>query len=134
MSELNDWNNRIIEEFRANEGKAGGPYEEASLLLLTTTGQKSGKPRTTPLGYKLDGDRMIVVASHMGAPKHPDWYHNLVSHPQVTIEVGKETFEAIATTIQGAERERILEQWPVVGEHQARTARQIPIVALQRVK
>jgi deazaflavin-dependent oxidoreductase (nitroreductase family) len=104
------------------------------LLLLTTMGKRSGKPRTTPLSYKLDGDSMIVIASHMGAPKHPDWYHNLVAHPQATIEAGKETFEAIAIVVQSPERERILEQWPMVEEHQARTTRQIPVVALQRVK
>jgi deazaflavin-dependent oxidoreductase (nitroreductase family) len=131
---MSDWNNQIIEEFRASGGKVGGMFEGGSLLLLTTTGKRSGKPRTTPLGYKLDGERLIVVASFMGAPKHPDWYFNLVAHPQVTVEVGKETFNALATTVEGSERERLLEQWPLVTEHQAKTTREIPFVALQRVK
>jgi deazaflavin-dependent oxidoreductase (nitroreductase family) len=134
MSDIGNWNRQIIEEFRANGGKVGGPYEGASLLLLTTKGKKSGEPRISPLGYQLDDDRLIVVASFMGAPKHPDWYLNLVAHPQVTVEVGNETFNALATTVEGPERERLLEQWPQVTEHQARTTREIPFVALQRVK
>lgn len=133
-SQVNDWNNQIIHEFRSNGGKVGRAYEEASLLLLTTTGKKSGKPRTTPLGYKLDGDRFIVFASFMSAPKHPDWYFNLLAHPQVTVEVGNETFNAIATTVEGSERERLLGQWPQAKEHQAKTTRDIPLVALQRVR
>ncbi|MBV8694448.1 MAG: nitroreductase family deazaflavin-dependent oxidoreductase [Ktedonobacteraceae bacterium] len=133
MSDINNWNSQIIEEFRANEGKVGGVYEGGSLLLLTTIGKKSGKPRTVPLGYKPDGDRLIVVASFMGAPKHPDWYLNLVAHPQVTVEVGQETFNALATTVEGEARERLLGQWPLVTDHQAKTTREIPLVALQRV-
>ncbi len=132
--QVNDWNNQIIQEFRANGGKVGKIYEGASLLLLTTTGKKSGKPRTTPLGYKLDGDRFVVVASFMSAPKHPDWYFNLAAHPQVTVEVGNETFNAIATTVEGSERERLVEQWPLAKEHQAKTTREIPLVALQCVR
>jgi deazaflavin-dependent oxidoreductase (nitroreductase family) len=132
-SQINDWNRRIIEEFRTNGGTVGGPYGGASLLLLTTRGKKSGKSRTTPLAYKPDGDRLIVVASYLGAPKHPDWYLNLVAQPQVTVEVGKETFDALAIDTEGSERERLLEQWPTFSEHQAKTTRQIPVVALQRV-
>src|SRR5450432_3936966 len=126
---MSDWNTQVIEKFRANEGKVDGRYEGAALLLLTTTGKKSGEPRTMPLVYQIDGDRLIIVASHMGAPKHPDWYHNLVAHPQVTVEVGNETFAAIATTIEDPEREQLLKQWPVVGDHQAKTTRQIPFIA-----
>lgn len=134
-SQINTWNQRIVEEFRTNGGKLGGQYEGASLLLLTTTGKKSGKPRTTPLAYQLDGDRLIVVASYMGAPKHPDWYRNLVAQPQVTVEVGKETFDALATTVTDAsERERFIRLWPLASEHQAKTTREIPFVALQRVR
>ncbi|HLG77588.1 MAG TPA: nitroreductase/quinone reductase family protein [Ktedonobacteraceae bacterium] len=129
---MSDWNERIIREFRANGGELRGEGD-TFLLLLTTTGRKSGQTRTTPLAYKLDGDRYIVVASFRGAPKHPDWYLNLVAHPQVTLEVGKETFNAIATTVESSERERLLEQWPVVKEHQTLTTREIPFVALQRV-
>jgi deazaflavin-dependent oxidoreductase (nitroreductase family) len=130
---MSDWNNKIIEEFRTNGGNVGGPYENAPLLLLTTTGKQSGKPRIIPLVYQSNGERLIIVASHLGAPKHPDWYHNLVAHPQVTVEVGNETFAAIATTIEDPEREQLLKEWPIVGEHQAKTTRQIPFVALQRV-
>jgi deazaflavin-dependent oxidoreductase (nitroreductase family) len=134
MSDLSNWNRQIIEEFRTNGGKVGGPYEGASLLLLTTRGKRSGKPRTTPLGYQPDGERLIVVASFMGAPKHPDWYLNLVAHPQVTVEVGKETFNALATIVERSEREGLLEQWPEVNEHQAGITREIPFVKLQRVR
>jgi deazaflavin-dependent oxidoreductase (nitroreductase family) len=131
--QISDWNNKIIQEFRVNGGTVGGVYEGAPLLLLTTTGKRSGKPRTTPLGYRREGDRFIVIASFRGAPKHPDWYLNLLAHPQVTVEVGKESFNAIATTLEEPERERLLEQWPQVAEDQARTSRQIPFVALQCV-
>ena len=131
---MSDWNTRIIKEFRTNGGKVGGMYEGALLLLLTTTGKKSGEPRITPLAYQLEGERIIVVASHLGASKHPDWYHNLVAHPQVTVETGKETFDAIASVVGDSERERLLKQWPMVVEHQTKTSRQIPFVALQRVK
>jgi deazaflavin-dependent oxidoreductase (nitroreductase family) len=133
-SQINAWNTQIIQEFRTNGGTVGGIYEGASLLLLTTKGRKSGQPRTTPLGYQRDGDQFIVAASFRGAPKHPDWYLNLLALSQVTVEVGKETFTALATTIEGLERERLLAQWPQVIEDQARTSRQIPLVALQRMK
>ena len=89
---MNDWNSKIIEEFRANGGKVGGPFEGAPLLLLTTTGAKSGQRRTSPLMYMPDNNRMIIFASKAGAPTNPDWYHNLVAHPEATIEVGTETF------------------------------------------
>jgi deazaflavin-dependent oxidoreductase (nitroreductase family) len=131
---MSDWNTQIIEKFRANGGNVDGMYGNAPLLLLTTTGRKSGEPRTMPLVYQSDGDRIIIVASHMGAPKHPDWYHNLVAHPQVTVEIGNETFDAIASVVDDSERERLLKKWPPVVEHQAKTTRQIPFVALQRVK
>lgn len=133
-TDMSDWNTRIIEEFRANGGKVGGMYEDMPLLLLTTTGKKSGEPRITPLAYQVDDDRIIVVASYLGAPQHPDWYHNLVAHPQVIVETGKETFDAIASVVEDSERERLLKQWPLVVEHQAKTIRQIPFVALQRIK
>ncbi len=134
MNDINNWNSQVIEDFRANGGKVSGRYEGAPLLLLTTVGKKSGKTRTTPLAYKRDGDRLIVVASYMGAPKHPDWYLNLVAHPQVTVEVEGKTFEATAITVEGSERERVLEQWPMVSEHQTKTTREIPFVALLRDK
>jgi deazaflavin-dependent oxidoreductase (nitroreductase family) len=134
-NQINDWNQRIVEEFRTNGGTVGGSYAGASLLLLTTKGKKSGKARTTPLAYQSEGDRLIVVASYLGAPKHPDWYLNLEAEPQVTVEVGEETFDAIATTITDrAEYEQILKKWPTVSEHQTKTTREIPFVALSRVK
>ena len=107
MAEPNDWNRKIIEEFHANKGKVGGPFEGAPLLLLTTTGAKSGQQRTTPLVYMPDGDRMLIFASKAGAPTNPDWYHNLVAHPQVTVEVGTETLNVTAVVITGEERDRL---------------------------
>src|SRR6202035_1233795 len=106
--------------------KVAGTYAGSPLLLLTTLGKKSGEPRTTPLAYKADGDRLIVVASFLGAPKHPDWYFHLVAHPQVTVEIGTESFNAIAMTLEDSERERQLELWPMVVEHQAKVTREIP--------
>jgi deazaflavin-dependent oxidoreductase (nitroreductase family) len=136
MYDINAWNSKVTEEFRANGGKVSGQYEGARLLLLTTTGAKSGLRRTTPLGYLSDGDRMIVAASMLGAPKNPDWYHNLVAHPEVTIEIGAETFDTIATVVEGKERERLwakfAEAYPMLAEHQAKTTRPIPLVALKR--
>jgi deazaflavin-dependent oxidoreductase (nitroreductase family) len=104
------------------------------LLLLTTTGRRSGQRRTTPMMYHRDGDRLLVIASNIGAPHHPDWYLNLVADPQVTVEVGSETYDAVATPLSGAERTRVwslLKQtYPFFAEHEAATAREIPVVAL----
>ncbi len=136
MANMNDWNRQIIEEFHANEGKVGGPFKGASLLLLTTTGAKSGQQRTTPLVYLPDGRRMVIFASKAGAPTNPDWYHNLVAHPEVTVEAGTETFEATATIVTGEERDRLYaiqaERSPNFGEYQAKTGRKIPVIALER--
>jgi len=136
MREMNDYNRRLIEEFRTHEGKVGGMWEGTPLLLLTTTGAKSGERRTTPMGYLPDGDRLIVWASNGGSPTHPGWYHNLVAHPHVTVEVGTETFDAIAVVTAGAERDRLWTQgvavYPQLAEAQAKTARQIPVIALSR--
>lgn len=137
-SNPNDFNQQIITEFRANGGKVGGPFADGHLLLLTTTGAKSGQPRTIPLGYPPNEDRIIVIASYNGAPNNPDWYHNLVAHPTVTVEVGTEKFQAQAVVIEGEERERVwnrlAEQMPFLAEHQRKTTRLIPLVALDRVK
>jgi deazaflavin-dependent oxidoreductase (nitroreductase family) len=131
-----NYNRQLIEEFRANRNKAGGPFEGRPLLLLTTTGAKSGKRRTTPMMYIPDGERLLVIASNAGALTHPDWYYNLVAHPDVTVEVGTETFEATAIVTQGAERDglwsRIVELYPFFAEHQAKISRQIPVIALSR--
>ena len=138
MRDRNDFNRRLIEEFRANGGKVSGFSGSMPLLLLTTIGAKSGQRRTTPTGYVPDGDRWIVIASNLGAPAHPDWYYNLVTHPEVTVEVGTETFDAIAVATEGPERDRlwarIVELYPFFTEHQAKTTRQIPVVALSRRK
>src|SRR5215472_14793410 len=102
---MNDYNRPTTEEFRANAGKVGGPFEGMPLLLLTTTGAKSGKQRINPLAYTTDGERLVIVASKNGAPTHPDWYHNIFAHPDVTVEVGTHTFAARATVVDGAERD-----------------------------
>jgi deazaflavin-dependent oxidoreductase (nitroreductase family) len=136
MINQNDYNRQLIEEFRTNRGKADGPFAGRPLLLFTTTGARSGLPRTSPMMYIPDGDRLLVVASNIGSPTHPDWYRNLLAHPQVTVEVGTETFDAIAIVTEGLERQqlwsRIVELYPFFADHQAKTTRQIPIVALSR--
>lgn len=138
MADQNDYNRQLIEDFRANRGKSGGPFAGRPLLLLTTTGAKSGQRRTTPMMYIPDGDRLLVIASNVGAPAHPDWYRNLLAHPDVTVEVGTETFDATAVVTQGAERDRlwtrIVELYPFFTGHQAKTTRQIPVIALSRRK
>jgi len=138
MADMNDWNRQLIEEFRANGGKVGGMWEGRPLLLLTTTGAKSGQRRTNPTMYLRDGDRLLVFASKAGAPTSPDWYHNLVAHPEVTVEVGNETYPAIATVITGEERDRLYAKqaqlYPQFADYQARTTRPIPVVALERRK
>jgi deazaflavin-dependent oxidoreductase (nitroreductase family) len=133
---MNDYNRRLIEEFRANGGKVGGMWEGTPLLLLTTIGAKSGQRRTTPMGYMPEGDRQIVFASSGGTTTHPDWYHNLVAHPQVTIEVGTETFDAIAVVEGDEERDRLWTKgvalYPSLAEYQEKVTRQIPVIALSR--
>ena len=132
MADQNDYNRQLIEEFRADRSKFGG----RPLLLLTTTGAKSGQRRTTPMMYVRDGDHLMVIASNVGAPTHPAWYHNLMAHPDVTVEVGNETFEATAIVTTGEERHRlwtrIVELHPFFSEHQAKTTRQIPVIILER--
>lgn len=131
-----DWNTKVIKEFRANEGKIGGVFAGAHMLLLTTTGAKSGRSRVTPLVYLPDGDRMIIFASKAGAPTNPDWYHNLLAHPQATVEVGTETVKVKAIVITGEERDRLYAKQaqvnPAFTEYAAKTTRVIPIIALVR--
>src|SRR5947209_8257104 len=138
MANRNNWNHSTIEEFRSNGGKVGGIWEGRPLLLLTTTGAKSGKRHTTPTMYLRDGDRLLVFASKGGAPTQPDWYHNLRTHPQVTVEVGDETYEATATVLTGEERDRLYarqaELYPQFADYQKRTSRKIPVIALERQK
>ena len=131
----NDWNNRIIDEFHANKGKVGGPFEGATLLLLTTTGAKSGQKRTTPLAYLQEGERIYIFASKAGAPTNPDWYYNLVAHPTATVEIGTEAFQARAVEIKGEERDHIyakqVQRMPGFGDYEQKTARKIPVIELQ---
>lgn len=133
---MKDWNKQVIDEFHANGGKVGGPFEGAPLLLLTTTGAKSGKKYTTPLMYLPDGDRMLIFASKGGAPTNPSWYHNLVAHPDATVEVGTETFDVTATVVTGEERNRLYaeqsKRYPGFAEYQEKTTRRIPVIELKR--
>ncbi|MEU7239143.1 nitroreductase/quinone reductase family protein [Streptomyces sparsogenes] len=130
------FNQQIIEEFRAAGGKVGGPFEGGDLLLLTTTGARSGRPHTTPLGYVRDGDLLLVVASNLGAPHHPAWFHNLLAHPVVRVEIGTEAYEAIAVPAEGERRDelfaRVVRVAPGYGDYQSRTERTLPVVALER--
>jgi deazaflavin-dependent oxidoreductase (nitroreductase family) len=136
MPDPNDWNTKITEEFRSNEGRVGGPFEGAPMLLLTTKGAKTGQTRVNPMMYLADGGATYVFASKAGAPNNPDWYHNLVAHPVVTVEMGTETFEANARVVTGADRDRIYarqaELYPGFAEYQEKTSRVIPVVALDR--
>jgi deazaflavin-dependent oxidoreductase (nitroreductase family) len=133
----NAYNVAVAEEFRANEGKVSGDWEGRRIMLLTTTGAKSGKQHLTPLGFSMDGDRYVISAANGGAPSHPDWYHNLVANPIVTVEVGPETFSARAVVSEGEERDRLVvarsQSNPAFVRNQARTTRQIPLIWLDRL-
>ncbi|HEY7850322.1 MAG TPA: nitroreductase family deazaflavin-dependent oxidoreductase [Ktedonobacterales bacterium] len=134
MSGPNNYNQTVIERFRANGGNVPGPNK---LLLLTTTGAHSGRPRTTPVAYSTDGDRLVIVASKGGAPTNPDWYFNLVANPIVTVELGTERFQARASVAEESERERLYarhaELMPGFAEYPAKTTRRIPVVLLERL-
>jgi deazaflavin-dependent oxidoreductase (nitroreductase family) len=136
MADVNDFNRAIIEEFRANEGRVGGPFEGAPVLLLTTTGAKSGQQRTTPVMYLPDGERMVVFASKGGAPSNPAWYHNLVANPSAKVEVGSDAVDVNAVVTSGEERERLFrrqaERYPQFADYAQKTTREIPVVALER--
>lgn len=133
---MSSYNDAVIAEFRAKGGRVGGNFAGAPLLLLTSTGAKSGKPHTAPMMYLQDGDRWVVFASYAGAPTNPAWYHNVVAHPDAVIEVGTETVEVTAVVTEGAERDRLFAEqvarYPGFGEYQEKTTRVIPVVALQR--
>ena len=130
------YNRQLIEEFRANRGKPDNPMVGRQLLLLTTIGAKSGQRRTTPMMYIPDDAGLIVMASNAGAPKDPDWYHNLVAHPEVVVEVGNDTFDATAIVTEGSERQwlwtKIVALHPFFADHQAKITRQIPVIVLKR--
>ncbi len=135
MAEANDWNKQVIDEFRANAGKVGGQFEGAPLLLLHTTGAKSGQARINPVMYLPDGDNYAVFASKGGAPTSPDWYHNLVASPRASIEVGDRTIKVVTRVAEGDERDRLFSQqkelYPGFAEYEAKTTRQIPVVVLE---
>jgi len=137
MSETNDWNAKIVDEFRANAGKLGGPFEGATMLLLHTRGAKTGAERVNPVAYQHVGDDIAVFASKGGADTNPDWFHNLKAHPEVTVEVGSDTIDVRARVAEGDERERIWEKqkqlMPGFAEYEAKTTRQIPVLVLERV-
>ncbi|MGN9840806.1 nitroreductase family deazaflavin-dependent oxidoreductase [Nonomuraea sp. H19] len=130
----NEFNQQIIDEFRANEGRVGGMFEGAPLVLLTTTGAKSGKPTTTPVMYLADGDRYVIIASNAGADNHPAWYHNLRAAQEATAEIGTDAFAVKAVFVEGEERDRLyarmVAQAPGFAEYEAKTSRRIPVVAL----
>jgi deazaflavin-dependent oxidoreductase (nitroreductase family) len=136
VADVNDWNARIIEEFRANDGKVGGNFEGAPLLLLHTTGARTGAERVNPMMFlDLDGHR-YVFASKAGAPGDPDWYRNLVANPTVTVEAPGETYGATAAPVTGDERDRVYDEqarrYPGFAEYQEKTSRVIPVVELRR--
>jgi deazaflavin-dependent oxidoreductase (nitroreductase family) len=137
MAERNDFNQSIIEEFRANAGKVGGPFEGAPLLLLHTIGAKTGRPRVNPVAYQAVGEGFAVFGSKAGAPTNPDWYYNLRVNPETTVEVGTDTLPVRARVAEGEERDRIWEKqknvMPGFAGYETKTARQIPVVILERV-
>lgn len=133
---MSDWNDQIIAEFRANNGIVGGYFEGATLLLLHTIGAKSGLERVNPVVYLPDGDDYVIIASKGGADTNPDWYYNLLANPKVTVEVGTEQFELIASPTQEPERsylyERMVERRAGFAEYKVKTSRQIPVIRLSR--
>ena len=137
MSNPNDWNKSIIEEFRANNGLVGGNFAGSPLLLLHTIGAKSGEARINPVAFTMDGDQYIIIASKAGAPTHPDWYYNLVANPSVTVEVGIEKFSAQASVSVEPERTRLFDQMialrPGFAEYAKKTTRVLPVIVLTRI-
>jgi deazaflavin-dependent oxidoreductase (nitroreductase family) len=133
---MSDWNTRVIEEFRANAGKVGGNFAGAPLLILHTTGAKTGRERVNPLVYQAVGDDVAIFASKGGAPDNPDWFHNIVANPEVTVEIGTDTVPMRARVAGSDEREPIWsrqkEVMPGFAEYEAKTDRQIPVVVLER--
>ena len=137
MSDTNNWNQTVIDEFRANSGKVGSHFAGSTLLILHTFGAKSGKERINPVMYVADGDRLVIIASKAGAPTNPDWYYNILAHPLVTVEVGTEQFQAQAEIASEPERTRLfnkmVEVAPGFAEYQQKTTRIIPVITLTRV-
>ncbi len=131
------FNRQIIEEFRAHGGKVGGQFAGAPMVLLTTTGARSGQPRVAPLVYTINGDRVVIIASKGGAPTNPDWYHNLKANPYVKVELPEDTYQATDVDHLGEERDRLYgamaARMPNFAEYQRNTSRRIPVVVLERV-
>lgn len=136
MAGVSDWNQQIIDEFRANEGRVGGNFEGAPLLLLHHIGRKSGTERVSPMMYQAVGDAYAVFASKAGADTHPDWYRNLLEHPDVTVEIGTETVALHARDLSAEERAPIWEKqkkaYPGFAGYEEKTSRTIPVVLLER--
>src|SRR3981189_2361723 len=131
-TDMNAFNRKVIEDFRANRGQLTGPLAGRTLILLTTTGAKTGKERTAVLGFGKDGDRYVVIASGNGAPSHPAWYWNLLARPIATVEVGPDKFKVRARTASPEEREQLKHLVPYIEQQQTLTKREIPIVVLDR--
>jgi deazaflavin-dependent oxidoreductase (nitroreductase family) len=136
MQAMNDWNSQVIDEFRQNKGQVGGQFAGAPMLLLTTKGRRTQQARTNPMMYLEDSGRLLVFGSRGGAPTHPDWYLNLVANPDVTVEVGTETYPARAVVLEGEERDRMYAEqarrYPQFAAYQKGTERVIPVIALVR--
>lgn len=137
---MRDWdafNRGVVEEFRQTDGRAAGKHTGGPILLLTTIGARSGQPRTVPLIYSVDGDRQVVIGSKGGEPTNPDWYHNLVANPIVTLELPGRTFQARATVAEGSERRRLFDQqaamFPFFADYERAATREIPVVILERI-
>jgi len=135
--DIQDFNKTIIDEFRANGGKVSGQFEGAPLLLLTTTGAKSGLERINPIAYLEDGDRIAIIASYAGAPTSPPWYHNLLANPEVGVEIGEENYRAAAEAAAEPKRSELYQRMeavmPVFTEYRSKTTRTIPVVILTRI-
>jgi deazaflavin-dependent oxidoreductase (nitroreductase family) len=135
MTDVNDWNREIVEEFRANEGRVGGQFANVPLLLLHTTGARSGAERINPLAYQRLHSGYAIFGSYAGAAKNPAWFHNLMANPKVSIEVGTSTVSVNARLAEGAERDRIWDQQktdvPVFASYEAKTDRTIPVIVLE---
>ena len=138
MSTENEWNQKLIAEFRGNGGKVGGHFEGKTLLLLHTLGAKSGWERVTPTAYVRDGERFVIIASNSGAENHPAWYHNLISNSVATIEVGADQFKVYASIAQEPERthlyDKMVKMMPVFEKYCRETKREIPVILLTPVK
>ncbi len=131
-SDMKAFNEKVIADFRANHGQFTGPMAGRSVLILTTTGARTGKERTTVVGYGRDGGRLIVIASDNGAPSAPAWYHNLLARPIATVELGPEPFKVRARTANSEERDEFAKAVPYLDQQQGLTEREIPIVVLER--